>query len=361
MKQSCLQCGRSSTDNNLFCQEPSCPSEMSPHVLEYGEWLGDIEIIRPVIVLRSSTFYEAQVNQKKVMLKVAHPGAEHTNRLKREVQLLQDLKKNKVQDNSLPHLISPYAAASTNKEGYGKAMLKGSLLYFFLFDYFEGEPLRDSLVKNSQLWVYHIGWLLINLARTVAILHHHGMLHCGLCPETILVRFEGNPAVPKIMLFDLGIVSTPRHLQANWYKEAVLPAYTAPELLNAIPFADYRTDVYGLGIILYELLVGKPAFPFSLSNDAQVYDAVRKNQRIPMDRIEDVKPAADLAQRFSNPDPFQRPEFVTKALEELLSKAFEDVPETKRGEWLSPRTVLLLLVLLLAVAFVATAIVTSLI
>jgi serine/threonine protein kinase len=324
---------------------------MSPHILEYGEWLGNIEIIRVVIVLRSATLYEAQIHKRKVLLKVAHPGIAHTDRLKREVKLLQELDKSKVPDNSFPKLIPPYA--DNAKEGYGKAILKGNLLYYFLFEHFEGEPLRDSLIKTPQLWIYHIGWVVINLARSVAFLHSKGMLHCGLSPEVILVHFEGDPSVPNILLFDLGIVSRPETVYEYWYKDAVLPAYTAPELLTKT-FADYRTDVYGLGLILYELLVGKPVFPFRLSNDTEIYEAIRTNRRTRMDRSADVEHAAELAVQFTKPEPVQRPADMTVALNLLLKNAFVDAPAAKHTHWFNSRNVLLLLGILLFSAFLFT-------
>jgi hypothetical protein len=46
MKQVCMLCERTSPDGNLFCQETYCPAEQSPFVLDYGEWFGDIEIVR---------------------------------------------------------------------------------------------------------------------------------------------------------------------------------------------------------------------------------------------------------------------------------------------------------------------------
>ena len=42
MKRVCLYCERTSPDSNVFCQETYCPSEMSPYIFDYGEWLGDI-------------------------------------------------------------------------------------------------------------------------------------------------------------------------------------------------------------------------------------------------------------------------------------------------------------------------------
>ena len=54
MKQICLQCGRTSSGGDLFCQETDCPGERSPTILGAGDWFGDIEIIKPVVVLRSA-------------------------------------------------------------------------------------------------------------------------------------------------------------------------------------------------------------------------------------------------------------------------------------------------------------------
>src|SRR6185295_13339992 len=108
MKKVCLVCERTSSDSNLFCQETYCPAEMSPYMLDYGEWLGDIEIIRPITVLRSSALYEARQNKQKVLLKIAHPGAEHTERLKREATFLRDIAASKERETLLPLLLPPY-------------------------------------------------------------------------------------------------------------------------------------------------------------------------------------------------------------------------------------------------------------
>ena len=96
MKQVCLQCGRISAGGDLFCQETYCPGEMSPTILDAGDWFGDIEIVKPIIVLRSAVLYEAIHQKRKVYLKVAHPGAENKERLKREAEFLQALQLRKL-------------------------------------------------------------------------------------------------------------------------------------------------------------------------------------------------------------------------------------------------------------------------
>jgi serine/threonine protein kinase len=353
MKQVCLSCERMSPDRNLFCQETYCPAEMAPTILDYGEWLGDIEVVKPVMVLRGSVLYEATHQRRKVYLKVAHPGPDNKARLKREAEFLRALQLNKELPPTLPILVAPYANTTIAQDAYGKTMLQGHLLYFCLFEHFEGEPLRDVLVKNPQLWINHVGWMMISLATTVNSLHLRSQYHFALCPDCILVRFNENPSVPHILLFDLGVVSDKPNLQESWYSGCVAPAYTAPELLNgngyrAIP--DYRTDVYGLGLILYETLVGEPTFTYKLRSDVEVSDAVRRGQRVKMHRIEDVERVAQLAVQATSADITQRPHFVADMAEQLAS-LFGEAPKEKKRHWPSLNTILVVIAALLTIAF----------
>ena len=101
MKQACLLCERTSLDGNLFCQESYCPAEMSPTILDAGEWFGDVEIVKPIIVLRSSVLYEARHQKKRVLLKVAHPGFHSKERLKREAEFAADHSRRNLHKNIL--------------------------------------------------------------------------------------------------------------------------------------------------------------------------------------------------------------------------------------------------------------------
>lgn len=353
MKRVCLYCERTSPDSNVFCQETYCPAEMSPYIFDYGEWLGDIEIARPIIVLRTSALYEARHDGQTVLLKVAHPGREHTERLKREAMFLRDLAVKKEQVASLPALLPPYANASIEKEPYGRAMYREHLLYYCLFEHFQGDPLRDVLLKNPQLWIFHVGWITTAVATAVAVLQSKGRYHYGITPETLLVRFSPGTAAPEVLLFDLGVASDREGLARNWYPELVPPAYTAPELIDAPPSASYATDVYGVGLILYELLVGQPAYSYKLLGDAEVYASVKAGRPVRMTRVEDVSEVARLAVAAVSPDPAQRPKSAAEIAGVML-KATGDAPPKKKSRWPEPRTALVLTAALLAVAFVIT-------
>ncbi len=354
MKQVCILCARTAADNNLYCQEIACPAEMSPVILDYGEWLGDIEILKPIIILRSSVLYQARHGKKKVFLKVAHPGQEHIDRLKREATFLSTIESSKDRAPGLPTLLPPYANTIIEKDVYGKAMLKGHLLYFYLFEHFPGDPLRDILIKNPQLWIYHIGWLMFNLATTVAFLQSKGFFHLGLSPESILVNFDVNSTIPHVVLFDLGIATDAKGLRTHQTIAFTLPAYTAPELLSSAPLQpSYATDVYGLGLILYELLVGEPPFPFKLLSDKDVYDAVRNNPMVRMSRTADVEEVANIAIQAVSQAVDQRQQSAAALAEQIL-KIIGQPPAEKRGWRLSLNTTLAIVITLLALAFLIT-------
>ena len=354
MKQVCLLCDRTSPDNNLYCQETYCPAEMSPNILDYGEWMGDIEIVKPVMVLRTAVLYEATHNKETVFLKVAHPGEKNKERLKREAQFLQKIQVEDRQNEHLPVLLPPYANTTVKDDAYGRAMLKGHLLYFFMFEHVDGEPLRDILTKNPQLWVNHVGWILISMGTAVDFIHANGIYHFGLSPDTVLVRFEESSAkydVPHILLFDLGVASDAQNFNYSWDSFFTPPAYTAPELINARQARPSKaTDVYGLGITLYELLVGEPAFTYKLHSDEEVVQAIVRNRRIRMNRVEDVKTIASIAVQATNPTVARRPQDVALLTHQLLTN-FGTMPGPPKHRWPSRNTILIIVGSLLVVAF----------
>ncbi|MBK8932986.1 MAG: hypothetical protein IPM76_11850 [Chloroflexi bacterium] len=85
MKQICIHCGRKSTGGSLWCQESYCSIDNMVTVFDYGETVGDLNIVKLLAVLRTSSIYEAERQGQKVLLKIAHAGFQE--RLKREACL----------------------------------------------------------------------------------------------------------------------------------------------------------------------------------------------------------------------------------------------------------------------------------
>jgi hypothetical protein len=147
--------------------------------------------------------------------------------------------------------------------------------------------------------------LVATLAAAVQYAHERGVLHRDLKPGNVLLTREG---VPKITDFGL----------AKWLEEegptqgSVLlgtPRYMAPEQARGQrDCVGPPTDVFGLGVILYELLTGRPPYPgrdplelVHLAREARITPPRQANPRIPraLERICQKALAPDLSQRYA--------------------------------------------------------------
>jgi serine/threonine protein kinase len=358
VRQVCLQCSRSAPHQKLYCQETYCPAEQAPLVLDQGEWLGDIEVIRLLVVLPSSVVYVARQQQQQVLLKIAHPRREHNERLKREAKFLAKYS-NHSDQVFLPKLLPPYVGSNLSQFQYGHLMHGDQMLYFCLFAYFEGESLASVLAQQPQPWINHVGWITLGLTSTLAYLHTKGLLHLALSPEAVLVRFaeKKKQNVPVMQLIDLGLASDPNEFNTNWYPEVVAPAYTAPELISNRAVFTFSTDVYGIGLILYELLMGKPRFPFQLRSASAIYHDVRTAPPLQQIERQDLGPIRDIALKTVHPSPTQRYEVVIHLLEHLKG-IFKEVPSVKPSPQRTYSLLFVTIVLLLTLAFLIAVIAT---
>lgn len=237
-------------------------------------------------------------------------------------------------------------------------MLGQHLFYFYLLDYWHGEPLRDVLTKNRQLWINHIGWITIGLAEVINLMHHSRHYHFGLTPEGILVHFDDDEVrTPRILLVDLGIAATDRDLGAHWYRFLSPPAYTAPELFvptltNA--HYGYSTDVYGVGLILYEMLIGESAIDYAFQDEEYIHYLVGNALINPMTRQEDVTDVANIARHAVSQQVQQRQPDVATLAQQLI-RLFGHIPERrKKRAWPKTSTILLAVAAILALAFLIT-------
>ena len=78
------------------------------------------------------------------------------------------------------------------------------------------------------------------------------------------------------MLLDLGVGDLRSDISQIWSDQYNLPAYTPPEVLKAENQITQAADVYGIGLLMYEMLTGKPAYEYHLKKDDTVATYCKK-------------------------------------------------------------------------------------
>jgi serine/threonine protein kinase len=120
-----------------------------------------------------------------------------------------------------------------------------------------GESMRELVRRSSPLDPAAAVSLTRKIADGLAHCHDHDIIHRDVKPENILIGEDGQPVI-----LDFGLALTKgshRVTYANLSNTAGTPDYMAPEQIEGHR-GDRRTDLYALGVILFELLTGRPPF-----------------------------------------------------------------------------------------------------
>ena len=139
---------------------------------------------------------------------------------------------------------------------------------WFVMEYVDGVPLTEYASRRHSPVKERLQ-LLRSVCEAVQYAHSHAVIHRDLKPSNILVQPDGT-----VKLLDFGIAKqldtsdTPAD-QTRTGLRLMTPAYAAPEQVRGAPVGVY-TDVYALGVILYELLTGDLPFDFSKQTAAEV-------------------------------------------------------------------------------------------
>lgn len=127
-------------------------------------------------------------------------------------------------------------------------------LCYIVFDLVEGRTLADEIARGPMRWS-RAAELIVEVAQSLQFAHEKGFIHRDIKPSNILIDGDGRP-----VLADFGIAVTECELKHEAVTSAGTLAYMAPEQLQAAPSTDFRSDVYGLGVVFYELLTGRVPF-----------------------------------------------------------------------------------------------------
>ena len=133
---------------------------------------------------------------------------------------------------------------------------------YFVMEYVDGHPITEYCDVNNKTYEERIA-ILLQVCHAVQHAHQKGIIHRDIKPSNVLVTEHDGRAVPKVIDFGVAKATDPAGRAATTLThEGQLIGtleYMSPEQARAADI-DTRTDVYALGLLLYELLVGAPPF-----------------------------------------------------------------------------------------------------
>ncbi|HEY8794275.1 MAG TPA: serine/threonine-protein kinase, partial [Gemmatimonadaceae bacterium] len=221
---------------------------------------------------------------RPVALKVLHPELAASlgpERFQREIRVAARLQH--------PHILTVHDSGVVEPlPGSG-----GTPAYWFTMPYVEGESLRSRLQRERQLPLDQALQIAREAARALDYAHQHGVIHRDIKPENILLTEDGSTLVAdfgiaRALIGEEGLTQTGMAIGT--------PAYMSPEQASADKSTDARTDIYSLGVVLYEMLAGEPPYTGAT---AQAIIMKRFTEPVPSVRTTrpNVPESADIAIR----------------------------------------------------------------
>ncbi len=166
---------------------------------------------------------------------------------------------------SHPNVVTLIDRGSTETDGY------------LVFEYVEGRSLKE-LVKENPLDVAEAGRILGQVAEGLAAAHQAGIVHRDVKPQNILIDRQGHAKIT-----DFGIATGPDWTRVTKAGSIIGSArYMSPEQVRSKP-VDARSDIYSLGVVMYEMLAGHP--PFDGANMPEIARQHLNNPPPPLSEI----------------------------------------------------------------------------
>ena len=163
---------------------------------------------------------------------------------------------------------------------------------FYVMPYVEGESLRSRLTREKQLPVADAVRIATEVASALDYAHRHGVVHRDIKPENILLH-DG-----RALVADFGIALAASKAGGNRMTETGMslgtPHYMSPEQAMGEREITARSDVYAIGVVLYEMLTGDPPFTGSTAQ-AIVARVLTETPRPILPQRHTIPPAIEAA------------------------------------------------------------------
>ncbi|NBU97411.1 MAG: hypothetical protein EBS19_04195 [Spirochaetia bacterium] len=249
----CGKCGFENTSGTKFCgncgNNIENPTENDPDIRHLQDALRGKYVVQKALgeggfgrVFLAEHIGLKQKHVIKVLSADSSRSTDIRSRFFQEAQVIAKLKH--------PHIVPIMDVAEYGGRPY------------YIMSYLERGSLEDLLLKEKKLSVDSALNLVSKLLSALSEVHKKGIIHRDLKPSNVLLDESGEP-----ILIDFGIARVDEVGGAKTRTGFSIgtPQYMSPEQLDAKPI-NLTTDLYSMGIMLFELITGKPPFEGSLSS-----------------------------------------------------------------------------------------------
>jgi serine/threonine protein kinase/tetratricopeptide (TPR) repeat protein len=258
---------------------------------------------------------QTQPVRRKVALKVLKPGMDT-----RQVVARFEAERQALALMDHPHIAHIFDGGKT-----------ASGRPFFVMELVRGIPITE-FSDHNRLDVRERLGLFVDVCQAVQHAHHKGIIHRDLKASNVLVTLHDDRAVVKVIDFGIakaiGQQLTDKTLFTNFAQIIGTPLYMSPEQAQMSGLdVDTRSDIYSLGVLLYELLTGTTPFDKEQLRTAG-YDEMRRIIREeeparPSTRLSTLGPAAGTVSMQRKTDPRQLSHLLRGELDWIVMKALE--------------------------------------
>jgi serine/threonine-protein kinase len=197
---------------------------------------------------------------------------------------------------------------------------------FIAMEFLSGRALEHELRARGAMAARRVAHIMAQVCRSLGEAHKKGIVHRDLKPDNIfLCHIDGDPDYAKVLDFGVAKLAAHDRKQGTMTQAGMVfgtPKYMSPEQSRS-DITDARSDIYALGIILYEMLAGKP--PFDAENPLSIL--IQHVQ-------EPVKPFSVVRPDILIPPPIER--VVEKCLRKKPEERFqsaEELAEALQNAW----------------------------
>jgi tRNA A-37 threonylcarbamoyl transferase component Bud32 len=178
------------------------------------------------------------------------------------------------------------AAGGIEHENIGAALDFGTAddgTPYLVMEYLDGEDLARLLVRTGPLAIPRAAYIIIQACRGLAAAHGRGIVHRDLKPENLFIcrRVDGSDQVKVV---DFGIAKLRTQVTVTQSGTTMgTPCYMSLEQARGAKEVDHRTDIYALGVILYEAIAGAKPYPGEAYNEV-LYNLFT-SEAVPLDTL----------------------------------------------------------------------------